>query len=155
MKNFIKTSLIIPKLCPFSLVRWFFVSFSLLQSEGQPGQLDLNQSWLGFYLWPERASPEVCYVGPGELSELWCEVHLEQDSLTSYKQKWWCINQRTLARKALMFVLVSLFVLRLHQAEVYFSVFLYFISLWFSFDIFLIDPVHFVLLGRKINRFLS
>lgn len=102
MKNFIKTSLIIPKLCPFSLVRWFFVSFSLLQSEGQPGQLDLNQSWLGFYLWPERASPEVCYVGPGELSELWWEVHLEQDSLTSYKQKWWCINQRTLARKALV-----------------------------------------------------
>lgn len=103
MKNFIKTSLIIPKLCPFSLVRWFFVSFSLLQSEGQPGQLDLNQSWLGFYLWPERASPEVCYVGPGELSELWCEVHLEQDSLTSYKQVM-MYKSKDIVRKAFMFV---------------------------------------------------
>lgn len=154
MKNFIKTSLIIPKLCPFSLVRWFFVSFSLLQSEGQPGQLDLNQSWLGFLsmawesqprgllCWTWRAKRAVVWGSPR--TGLWLHINRSDDVYIKGHQ------QEGLSR-----VLVSPFVLWLHQAEVYFSVFLYFISLWFSFDIFLIDPVHFVLLGRKINRFLS
>lgn len=122
--------MIIPKLCPFSLVRWFFVSFSLLQSEGQPGQLELNQSCLGFYLWPERASTEVCYVGPGELSKLWCEVHLEQDSLTSYKQEVMMYKSKDTSKKG-FHVCVSFAVCTPASSDgsLLLCVFLYFISM--------------------------
>lgn len=69
-KNFIKTSLIIPKLCLFSWAFWFFTSFSFYQLNGSLAKPTYNHNFLSVTYSHGKGHQQASWSGWSQAAQL-------------------------------------------------------------------------------------